>query len=211
MKKYLFLLTCFGLLLAQCQKDDTYLGDHTIAEGIITEEGTGKPVANVRMRLYKCTYQVFGSSSCATFDSTRTDAKGFFSFDFKHEKDYQYEIDAVPDAEKYFVRNNGAPVEKGRYSNKINLKLTPYAVLKLIVKNTNTNPDANADKFFTSVPTGRYIPELYGLVDTVFIGKTAGGQAQTIYWWVERKGVKTNFSEKVFCPAHDIVTYNINY
>ena len=168
MKKYLFLLVSFSFLMAQCNKDDTYLGDHTIAEGIITEEGSGKPVANVRMRLYKCTYQVFGSSSCSTFDSMRTDAKGFFSFDFKHEKDYQYEIDAVPDAEKYFVRNNGAPVEKGRYSNKINLKLTPYATLKLIVKNTNTSPDANADKISFGIPINRYIPDLYGSVDTIF-------------------------------------------
>ena len=210
MKKYLILLVPLLFLMAQCQKDSSYLGDRTIAEGIITEKGSGKPVANVQMRLRRCTYQVFGSSSCETIDTIRTDTKGFFSFNFQHEKAYEYEIRAVPNAEKYYVVDNDAPVEKGRYSNKINLLLTPYTILKLRIK--NSNPNDNTDAIFISPPTGHYIPDIYGTsVDTTIIGKMAGSQTQKLNWWVTKKGVKTNFSDSFFCPPHDTVTYQINY
>ena len=209
MKKYLFLLACFGFLLAQCQKDNTYLGDHTIAEGIITEEGSGKPVANVRMRLYKCTYQVFGSSSCSTFDSTRTDAKGFFSFDFKHEKDYQYEIDAVPDAEKYFVRNNGAPVEKGRYSNKINLKLTPYSWVKLKIKNVNPVNQWDTIRIFNSsaISGGEHL----GVVDITDTYRVASSTKEYLGWRISKNGQVTSKEVYLNCAPFDTTYYEINY
>jgi hypothetical protein len=210
MKKYFFVLLSFGFLMQQCTKDDTYLGDHTIAEGIITEEGTGKPVANVLMRLYKCTYQVLGSSSCDTFSSTRTDAKGFFSFDFKHEKDYQYEINALPDTEKYFVRDNGAPVEKGRYSNRINLKLTPYAWVKLKVKNVSPVNQFDTIRIFNTSAISR--GEFYGTnVEFTDKYRVLSSNKEYLGWRVSKNGQVTLKEILLNCPPLDTVTYEINY
>ncbi len=209
MKKYVILLIPLVFLMARCQKDDTYLGDHTIAEGIITEKGSGKPVANVQMRLRRCTYQVFGSSSCETIDTVRTDAKGFFSFNFKHEKEYQYEIRAVPDAERYFVENNDAPLEKGRYSNKINLVLTPYAWIKLRIK--KEPPFVYDSLALYGGPNGN--PDWYmgEKIDSTFKYRVSGNTTQYFGWEVYRKNSKVLTKGNIYCPAFDTVTYQINY
>jgi hypothetical protein len=111
MKKSFFILFVPLLFfMAHCKKDETVLGDHTIVEGIITEEGTGKVAANVTMQLRKCTYQVFGTSSCTTIDTIRTDANGFYRFDFKHDTDFDYELRVSPDAERFLVIHNDAPL-----------------------------------------------------------------------------------------------------
>ena len=196
-------------MMARCQKDNTYLGDHTIAEGIITEKGSGKPVANVQMRLRRCTYQVFGSSSCETIDTMRTNTKGFFSFDFKHEKEYQYEIRAVPDAEKYFVENNDAPLEKGRYSNKINLLLTPYSWVKLRIRNVNPINQWDTIRIFNSSPNrGEY---LGGVVDVIDKYRVFSTVKEYIRWRISKGGQVTTHEVYLDCPAHDTVTYQINY
>jgi hypothetical protein len=210
MKKYFFVLVSFSFLMVQCRKDDTYLGDHTIAEGIITEEGTGKPVANVQMRLRRCTYQVLGSSSCEMFDTTRTDAKGFFKFDFKHEQDYQYEVRAAPDAEKYLVKNNDAPLEKGRYSNKINLILSPYSWVKLTVKNVNPVNQLDTIRIFNSSAISR--GEYYGtFVEFTDKYKVLSSNKEYLGWRISKNGQVTLKEVFLNCPAHDTVAYLINY
>jgi hypothetical protein len=209
MKKFLFILGCFSFLMAQCTKDDSYLGDHTIAAGTITEAVSAKPVANVQMILYRCTYQVFGGSSCAIFDSTRTDAKGFYSFDFKHEKDYQYEIDAVPDSKKYAIINNGFPVEKGRYRNMINLVLTPYSWVKLKIKNINPINQWDTIRIFNGSPTSRGTH--LGAVDFTDKYRVLSTAKEYIGWQVSKNGQVTSNEVYLACPAFDTVTYQINY
>lgn len=195
--------------MAQCHKDDTFLDDHTIAEGIITEEGSGKPVANVQMRLRRCIYQVFGSSSCTTIDTTRTDAKGFYRFDFKHETDYQYEARAAPDSEKYLVKNNDYPLEKGRYRNNINLILTPYSWVKLRIRNVNPINQFDTIRIFNSSPISR--GEHLGIVDITDKYRVLSTTKEYIGWRISKNGQVTSGEIYLTCPPFDTVTYQINY
>ena len=209
MKKYLILLVPLLFLMAQCKKDNSYLGDHTIAEGIITEKGSGKPVKNVQMRLRRCTYQVLGSSSCETIDTLRTDTKGFFKFDFQHEKDYQYEIRAVPDTEKYYVVDNDAPLEKGRYNSKINLLLTPYSWIKLRIRNINPVNQWDTIRIFnSSAKRGEYLGGIVDVTDKYRVHSTV---KEYIGWRVSKNGQVTFKEIFLDCIPHDTIFYDINY
>ena len=209
MKKYFFVLVSFTFLMAQCNKHDTYFDDHTIAEGIIKEEGSGTPVANVQMRLRRCTYQVLGSSSCETMDTTRTDSKGFFRFDFMHEKEYQYEVRAAPDVEKYLVKDNDAPLEKGVNNNKINLILTPYSWIKLKIK--KDPPFVYDSLALYGGPNGN--PDWYigAKIDFTLKFRVNGNTKNYIGWKTYRNTVNKSYETNIYCPAQDTVTYTISY
>jgi hypothetical protein len=208
-KSFFILLVPLLFLMAHCKKDDTFLGDHTIAEGIIKEDGTGKAVANVQVRLRKCTYQLLGSSSCMTIDTIRTDANGFYHFDFKHDKAFDYELRVSPDDEKYLVIHNDAPLENGRYNKNINLIITPYAWIKLRIRK-------KPPFFFDSLalyggPHGN--PDWYvgEQIDSLLKFEVIGNTKQLLGWTVYRMGSKTTSETYLYCPGHDTTNFEISY
>ena len=181
----------------------------TRIEGRIMDRGTEIPLANWRVRFIEVTYNgLFSNPSKRVVQSTNSDAKGQFSFDFQWtDESKDFEVDAVPsDLEKYYI----LPFVQGRVgrgqTNKVDLLMQPYGWVKYQVKNTNPFDDRDTIRCYAGMFTGKN-------VDKTAFDKTlkAWNQPDSIGWSVVKNNILTRYVKPITIVPHDTVTFEINY
>jgi hypothetical protein len=191
---HLIIVFLFITISWNCKKDRST----TIAEGAVFESGTTKVVSGADVFL------IAKNNNCLTcqggvISTTKTDASGKFSFNFKAEDGAIYNLLAKKNMyfESDFVKS---PV------------INPRAYLKLHIKNTqpfDPSDYINVVNSFIDPPT---VTIFYGMqVDTFAIGEVCGNRSNNVMWFVEKNSIKSTLYGQVLCPAFDTTTYDINY
>jgi hypothetical protein len=207
MKKFLFLLACFGLLMAQCHKDNTPQGP-TIVEGKILEIDSDVPIANADVFLVEvdATGSIFGPTKNTTIQKMVTDASGNYKFSFQWNKKFTYDVEAQAPTDKYYSDSQSAIFGSDEGKNVQNVYITPTAWLKLHVKNVNPFDSRDEVKFFYGSCYGN-------TVDSTIVVKVQGSikALNTIRIWTTRNSVQTYKDISTIVPPHDTTKLDIFY
>ncbi|MBL7814184.1 MAG: carboxypeptidase regulatory-like domain-containing protein [Saprospiraceae bacterium] len=207
MKKNPFLLIVFLLSLFACKKPEP-VSPATKIEGRVMDRGTEIPITNVRVRCLEITYNGFLTNpSKRVIESVQSDSNGRFSFSFQWiDPSKDYEVDVIPDLEKYYI----LPYVQGKtvrgQTNKINLLMNPYAWVKYRIR--NINPFNNKDTIRTS--PGVYI----GMnIDVTAFEKTLKiwDKPDSIGWLVTKNNIMTRYNKPITLIPRDTVAFEINY
>lgn len=205
MKKLFFILLVPLMLVlhgSSCSKP-TRNEWQTIVNGKAVEYNTTVPVTNARVQLFAGT---------RTQAEAVTDANGAFQFDFIATPGVIYSVLVTPDTmnpKKKYFQTRIWNIAEGQM-NTFNYPVTPYAYVKIHVKNIN-----GVDKFDKLVIS--YLlpndPEFYGKnVDTTFIGGVSANQNLTFNKIIYRGGNETVIRDTIkYIPAHETTFIEILY
>ncbi len=204
MKKPFLIL--FMLLMVLCQfwncSKPTRNEWQTIVNGKAVEYNTTVPVTNARVQLFAGT---------RTQAEVVTDVKGAFHFDFIATPGTVYSVFVTPDRtnpKKKYFQTRIWNIAEGQI-NTFDYPVTPYAYLKIHVK--NINPVDSFDKFVISYLLQN--PEFYGKnVDTTFIGGVTANENLAFNKIIYRGGNQTVIRDTIqSTPAHDTTFVEMFY
>lgn len=225
MKKLIPLFPVF-LLLYSCIKqiprpvEPDFLGDRTVAEGIVLQYGSLEPVSNARVVLRECESEFLGPSYCFELDTFITNETGRYSFDFKHKDSgkgtvndnasFSYELRV--NAKDYFENKSNQLYLKKEYINRDTAFMEPYAWINFQLKNRDPF-DEKDEILFGGEINFNSIPEIKGSdIDLNLVVLTLGGNKNIpLSWVVVKNEVRTLFRDTIFVPAFDTVNYQIFY
>lgn len=207
MKKSSFLFVLCLLSMAACNKPAP-VDPYTKIEGRVMDRGTEIPIADMRVRCIEVTYNgLLSNPSKRVIESVQSDSKGQFSFSFHwNDPSKSYEVDVVPDLEKYYILPHVQGKAVRGQTNKIDLLLNPYAWVKYRIR--NINPFNNKDTIRTS--SGVYI----GMnIDVIAFEKTLKiwDKPDSIGWMVTKNDIRTRYNNPITLIPRDTVPYEINY
>ena len=207
MKKYLFLLACFGLLLASCRKDDTPKGP-AVVEGKILEIDSDVPIANADVFLVEvdATGSIFGPYKQTTLQQMVTDASGNYKFSFQWNEKFTYDVAARASPDKYYPDLKTALFGRDEGKNVQNVYITPYTWTKVRIKNTSPFDERDEIKCYY----GTY----YGSrVDTTVLMRDYGSikKARSVRIRTTKNSVETFRDIEVKLPPHDTTKLDIFY
>lgn len=201
-KKLLVLFIPLLLLLAHCQKNEANPWQ-TIVNGTAVEYNTTIPVTNAKVQLF---------AGASTQTEAITDAQGTFHFDFIATPGVIYTVLVTPDTsntrKKYFQTRLWHLIE-GEI-NDLSYPVTPYAYVKMHLK--NVNPFDENDRISMSSPLLKGRAFRGKNIDTTFIDYTASSNENVaIIYWTYRNGIDTLTRNSQFLPAHDTTFIEIKY
>jgi hypothetical protein len=211
MKKYLFLLACFGFLMARCTKDNE--ANATIkVSGKVLQVGTLKPIVNAKVFLINETPTggpLSGTTSSSIVDTVRTDANGFYVIDKTGiDKNGSYIVTAT--ADKYFKYDPSKYLTANNVFVGQDIVLDPHAWIKIHVK--NQNPVDSNDRILFGNTIGDLIGSYTGKnVELNYINRCPGNTKLFASWGVLKNGAWVSFKDTITVPAHDTLIYQILY
>jgi hypothetical protein len=212
MKKHIFVLLVPLLFMAAgCEKDPNILkksGD-AVFSGKVLETDSDVPIPNAYVELIKIGYtgDFWVPNTRTVIQNTRTDAQGNYRFfSVRWEIPDGFEARAVALKDKYSDSSKEAFFSPERDQNTQNIYITPWAWLKIHVK--NVNPVGREDAFRSS----------YGIfvganVDTTVITKTYGSKTLVRYIGMSiiKNGIETSKTIPIITPPHDTTALDIFY
>jgi hypothetical protein len=207
MKKNIFIVVLFLFGLTACNKPKP-VDPATKIEGRLMDIGTEIPILNTRVRLIEITSKLPSSASRFILQSTTSDEKGLFTFNFQWTDPLKtYEVDAVPnDLEKYYE----VPVVKERIQrgevNKINCLMSAYGWIKYRVRNTSPYDNRDTIRFLGGMFTGINVDK------TVILRQLKRwDQPDSTFWWITRNNIATLYQKPITIVPHDTISFDINY
>ena len=204
MKKYLFLLACFGCLMAGCVKDNASYDVNLT--GKVLEIDSDVPIPNMAVKLLQLEYNPNSfNATRTTIAQTQSDAKGNYQFNYPHNAKYDYEVIAYTPSKDYYDNTQTEIVPDGKNPT-VNINFIPFGWVKVHAKNVNPFDDRDELKFYF----GTYIGSK---VDTTIIFKE-GGSKKTILpirIWTTRNGIQTFKDISLIIPPHDTTKLDVFY
>ena len=204
MKKYLFLLVCFGFLMAQCHKEGT--SSEATVKGKILEIDSDVPIPNITVKLIELDYDASAWNPPRTVvQKTQSDITGAYQLTYTSVKGRGYEVTAYANSTDYYDNVKTEPVPDGK-SNTVNISLIPFGWLKIHVKNVNPVGEEDVITFNYGIFSGRN-------VDTSIIVKDASSKKNThqIGINIRKNGTETSKIIEVIIPPHDTTKLDIFY
>ncbi len=201
MKKYFLILVPLMILLSQCQKEPatTFIK----LSGRVLELESNKPIPNAKVGIYEEGGEFLGSTWTRLLDSFRTDANGFYHYE-KHNLDKGSSFFLSVAANKYITYDPNNYLITGQEVNNLDVVLSPYAWIKVHIK--NVNPFDSSDKIILSGNT--YIGNSF---EKEIIYQISGNKNLRITWSVYKNSLWRHFSDSVKVNAHDTLKYQIFY
>ncbi len=207
MKKYFLILIPLMILLSQCQKEPatTFIK----LSGRVLELESNKPIPNAKVGIYEEGGEFLGSTWTRLLDSFRTDANGFYHYE-KHNLDKGSSFFLSVAANKYITYDPNNYLITGQEVNNLDVVLSPYAWIKVHVKNVNPFNDRD------SIILGDVVGTLRGIyvgtnVELNYINRVFGNTAMLASWTVAKNGIGHSFKDTIWIPAHDTLSYEILY
>lgn len=204
--KYLIapLLVVGILTIPSCK--DTSLNPYISC--IVVDATTGAPIPGAKVALYKTPCDVSGAGS--RIESGTADSNGYYKF---HETDdYScYRIYAMK--ENYF--DDGLNFSAPDRSNPTNTKvrLDPYAMLKVHIK--NVNPHDDRDAFYIGEYYDYFGKRLNGIfgknIDTNFYLLERGNKINPLSYSTTKNNIDSNYRTMIYCPAFKTTIYEIEF
>jgi hypothetical protein len=206
MKKYLFLLACFGLLMAQCHKnDDKFIK----VSGKVLEFGSNKPISNAKVGIYEEGGAFLGTTWTKLVDTTRTDANGFYSIE-KNNIDRSSSFFIAAAANKYYTYDPNNYLVTGQEVTNNNIVLDPFAWIKVHVK--NVNPFNDRDSILLGNVVGTIPMTHVGKnIELNYINKVRGNLRMEAQWSVGKNSIWKFLTDSIRIQAHDTLNYEILY
>jgi hypothetical protein len=208
-RKHVVLSSVFVILLLlgslnACKKDSA----HTFVGGTVQDFHNGIAISGARVYLASKRAGCANCQTILTSDSTTTDSKGSFAFDFIPAEDKAYSV--VASANSYYsdLASGGVPFATGKISNII-VPLTPYTYLRIHA--VNTNPfDWNDRIILNEIMGGSVI--FYGPnTDTTFTQLAYAATINTFHYTVIKRNRSVSYSGQVYCNPYDITSIQVNY
>ena len=204
MKKYLFLLACFGFLMAQCHKETTSF--EATVKGKILEIDSDVPIPNITVKLIELDYDASAWNPPRTVvQKTQSDATGAYQLTYTSVKGRGYEVAAYANSTDYYDNIKTEPVPDGK-SSTVNISLIPLGWLKVHFK--NVNPFDERDEVGSAF--GGFIGNK---VDTTIVLQLGGSKkyVRPVRIWTTRNGLQTFKDIGVITPPHDTTKLDIFY
>jgi hypothetical protein len=204
MKKYLFLLACFGLLMAQCHKESASY--EAVVKGRVLEVDSDVGIPNMTVKLVENDYVgTIVTPKRTTLQTVKTDAQGNYQFSYTGQRIMSYDVVAVNSSPDYNEYNQTVLIPDGG-GNAVNIFLTPFGWIKVHFK--NVNPFDERDEVGSAFGgfTG-------SKVDTTIILKIEGNRkfVRPVRIWTTRNGSQTFKDIGVITPPHDTTKLDIFY
>jgi hypothetical protein len=175
----------------------------TIVNGKAVEYNTTVPVTNANVKLFAGT---------RTQAEAVTDVNGAFHFDFIATPGVVYAVLVTPDTmnpKKKYFQTRIWNIAEGQM-NTFNYPVTPYAYVKMHLKNANSFDENDRISISSPLLKGRAFGGKN--VDTTFIDYTASSNENVaIIYWTYRNGIDTLTRSSKFLPAHDTTFIEILY
>jgi hypothetical protein len=204
------LLTLFGILFASCNKEPNH---HTIVEGRVLERyaKTPTPIPNAQVRLLSNHSVILSNAAPNTSDEVVADAQGNYRMEYDADPGSWYEVVAYPVKDPKRRYYEGISVAVPNYGlNKIDCFLTAYGYVLFHFK--NTDPQNSFTIGFGGGIQGEGVgPFIKRYIDTTFIRSISSNVDVPVTISVTKNDVQTLKYDKIFCPAHDTVSYDILY
>jgi hypothetical protein len=184
--------------LTACKKNKT----HTFVSGTVQNLHNGVAVAGARV------YLAIQNPVLKAIDSTTTNQKGFFGFDFTAADGSSYAVFAR--ASSYFSSPaaNGITLSAGKISNMV-VPLIPFSFLR--IRAIDSNPfDWNDRIIIQGISIGSIT--LHGpAIDTSFSQVVTGATINTIHYTVIKRNRPSSFAMGIYCTDFDTAHVQINY
>ena len=204
MKKYLFLLACFGLLMAQCHKDNTS-SDAAVKGRVLEADSDVIGIPNVGVRLVESNYDVdFWNPTRLVIQRAQSDATGNYRFNYTAIVGRSYDVEAYNNfPAAYYNDVVSRLIDK---TTTVDLPVTAFAWLKIHVKNVNPIGEEDVVNFNYGVFSGKS-------VDTTILVKESGSKtfAHPIGIKIKKNGIETSKMIEVITPPRDTTKLNIFY
>jgi hypothetical protein len=203
MKKPFFILLVMVLCqIWSCSKPKPNEWQTTVNARAV-EYNTTVPVSNASVLLFA------GGRIQA---ETVTNALGQFQFEFVATPGVVYKVLVTPDTlhtTKRYFQTRVWSINEGQ-SNRFDYPVTPYAYVKMHLK--NVNPFDENDRISMSSPLLKGRAFRGKNIDTTFIDYTASSNENVaIIYWTYRNGMDTLTRNSQFLPAHDTTFIEIKY
>ncbi len=202
---FVFIVSLFLFFFSSCDRKSA-LSDTTIVRGYLLEYGTEDPLPDVAVYLQECGGE-FGSFGCWTVDTFYTNDEGFFYHEFQHESpSYQVSFSRLSDyyEVREIILNTGKSNERIRYAD-------PYAYIMLHIKNIDPYNIGDYIEYSGGWAGGSSMPLVGESIDSFILKDVMGNRTQFVNWWVTKDGQSQNFSDTLYCPAHDTMLFEIFY
>jgi hypothetical protein len=206
MKKYLFLLACFGLLMAQCHKE-TPLQTAAIVKGKILEIDSDVPIPNAAVSLIDVDPSgSFWNPKRTTVQKMTSDASGNYQFSFDWLNGHACEVEAQAAADKFYFNTTTAIFSSNSGQNVQNVYITPFAWTMVHIKNISPFDDRDEIKCYYGTYYGRKI-------DTLILMKDYGNikKGRSVKIRMTKNGIETFKDIEVPLPPHDTTKLDIFY
>ena len=212
MKKLFYCLIIFFILVVSfaCSKDKLDC-DKARLQGKVLEKGSNKPLVGWTVYFSTCDCVLLGGCNCELKDSTTTDSKGNYSYDYDFGN--TGDLFAYPKVQEGFLiydyRVLGS-YRKHRTETK-DILIVPKAWIKLHIFN-----DKPFDQFDQFILSGSYNYP----VDISLGGDSAnetykimvpGNDSTTIGQYITKNDKLVIKKSKIYVPAHDTTFYEIKY
>jgi hypothetical protein len=209
MKKlsFLFSIALIVSFLVSCKKEDPTPTKATVS-GKVLQLNSTIPVPNATVYLYESIWSggLGGGEFTITKDTTVTNSKGEYSFEYTEGKSSEFFVKAY--ADDYYTDNNTRwTIDK---KNQVrDVIITPYAWISIRVINT---PPVNSNDAIKiggdwSINQGDFYED--GPCDTVFTRKVRGNQKVLVYKWINL--VAPGIIDSVYCKGSDTTFHTITY
>jgi hypothetical protein len=209
MKKIILFQILFSLLFLWmgCKKDP--FDNKTVIEGYVLEYGSEKPLPGVAIYLKKVEGELLGPTYWITLDTIFTDSDGYVYYEYNHNN-------MTIDACVFSTPDGYYPIDlvsiNTRRLNDISRLVDPYAHLNLHIKNINPVSQSDRIRFAYQFGGPSGWQELYGeAVDEVFDWTVRGNFPSYILWKVTKNNNTLEYSDTLYCSAHDTTFYEIFY
>ena len=206
MKKYLFLLACFGCMLTTSCVKETSQTYEAVVKGRVLEVDSDVGIPNMTVKLVENDYAgTIATPKRTTLQSVKTDALGNYQFNYTAQRIMGYDVVAVNASPDYNEYNQSVLIPDGA-SNVVNIFLTPFGWIKVHFK--NVNPFDEKDE--VGCAFGGFIGSK---VDTTTILKIEGSRkfVRPVRIWTTRNGIQTFKEIGVITPPHDTTKLDIFY
>jgi hypothetical protein len=204
MKKPFLILLVFLMVLSpfwNCSKPTRNVWQ-TVVNGKAVEYNTTVPVTNARVQLF---------AGSRTQSETVTDANGTFYFDFIATPGVVYSVFVTPDTmnpKKKYFQTRIWNIAEGQM-NTFNYPVTPYAYVKMHLKNVNPFDENDRISVNSPLPLGRQFGGK--TVDTTVVDYAWSNDTVPIIYWIYRNGVGVVNQNRKFLPAYDTTLIEILY